>query len=402
MLNLKNKLKKYKTLFYVAKTIYHLFLVIEKNLHAFFLMSFLLVKSKLAFYKLLHSLTKFELYIAHCNGGGTEKYLQNILKTKKDYIILRNYIVLGKYEIFKLEISRQNISIFISKYDIKKLNCLIDLLSVENLFMYRDLYFVLRALSNFSCKKVFKVHDFYSICPNLNLVKDNVYCGLNCTEQCFKNYGLKGLSLNKWRSLWSSFFDTVNEFFFFSESAMKIFTSVYPVDLKKIIIKPHDMSYFKAKTITSAQEDFRIGVFGCINSDAKGLSVLKDFVKFSKTKDYKIYFNGTIPDIDLKELKENNNFEFFGSYNQNEIYERLISQKISVVFFTSICPETFSYVVSELIMIGIPIACFDIGAQSEKIKKFELGKIIPDMTNESILRTLKACHEMGRIHFARY
>ena len=83
-------------------------------------------------------------------------------------------------------------------------------------------------------------------------------------------------------------------------------------------------------------------------------------------------------------------------YSPDEIYSRIVEQQIGVVFFTSIWPETFSYLVSELISIGIPIACFDIGAQAEKVRTYHLGEIIPDYSSQSILKTLTACYEKGR------
>ncbi len=354
---------------------------------------FLLLKSKKAFCKLLKSKNRYELYIMHTSGGGTETYLKNILRDKKHYIILRNYKIFDAQEIYKLEIAGLNSVVFISKSDIQKLNCIISLLSVENLCGYKNLPFLLNTFKRFTAKTVFKIHDYFSICPSVTLTKGSHYCGASCSGACDFVVTGKKYTVKKWRELWESFFENVDEFLFFSESSVKIFTSVYPVDSEKIIVKPHDMSYFAAKTITSMPEKMNIGVFGSVITEVKGHSVLKDFVEFVKDKDCKICINGNANTADYS---DNKNCICYGSYKSNEIYERIISQQIGVVFFPSICPETFSYVVSEVIMTGIPIVCFDVGAQAEKVRNYKLGRIIPDMSNESVLNTLIAAYEEGK------
>ena len=42
-------------------------------------------------------------------------------------------------------------------------------------------------------------------------------------------------------------------------------------------------------------------------------------------------------------------------------------------------PETFSYVVSELMQMDIPIISFDFGAQGEKLKHYEKGILCKDI-----------------------
>ena len=59
-----------------------------------------------------------------------------------------------------------------------------------------------------------------------------------------------------------------------------------------------------------------------------------------------------------------------GRYKVSELDKIIMEQGISAVLFPSICPETFSYTVSELIHVGIPVACFNLGAQAEKIKGY--------------------------------
>ena len=61
------------------------------------------------------------------------------------------------------------------------------------------------------------------------------------------------------------------------------------------------------------------------------------------------------------------NTEFLGRYSHDELQNIIESCRINLVVFPSICPETFSYLISELIMMDVPIICFDFGAQAEKV-----------------------------------
>ena len=162
---------------------------------------FLLLKSKKAFCKLLKSKNRYELYIMHTSGGGTETYLKNILRDKKHYIILRNYKIFDAQEIYKLEIAGLNSVVFISKSDIQKLNCIISLLSVENLCGYKNLPFLLNTFNSFTAKTVFKIHDYFSLCPSVTLTKGSHYCGASCSGACDFVVTGKKYTVKKWREL---------------------------------------------------------------------------------------------------------------------------------------------------------------------------------------------------------
>ena len=49
---------------------------------------------------------------------------------------------------------------------------------------------------------------------------------------------------------------------------------------------------------------------------------------------------------------------------------------IDIVFIASIIPETFSYTTAETISMGLPVACFNLGAQAEFVKQYSHGLII--------------------------
>ncbi len=323
-------------------------------------------------------------------------YVKNTLRGKTDYIVFKNYNIFGFQEIYSLEVCGIKTPFFIGADDIISLEKIAGAVFVENLCGYGDCDLILKTIAAFSAKISFKVHDFYSACPKVNMIRNFRYCGVTCDSSCVNDVGGRPYSPDRWRTMWGTFFERVDEFFFFSESSEKILCSIYKIPPKKIRLKPHDMGYFTPKVISSLPTNLNIGIFGSITSEAKGFSVVKSFAEFSRGKDYKIFLNGLVGEPDQDVFSKNENFVQCGPYKTEEIYDRLVSQKIGVVFFSSVWPETFSYVVSELMLTGIPIACFDVGAQAEKIKEYPLGKIIPGFSNESILKTLRECHAIGR------
>ena len=61
---------------------------------------------------------------------------------------------------------------------------------------------------------------------------------------------------------------------------------------------------------------------------------------------------------------------------------------VDIVFIPSIWPETFSYTTSEAMMMGLPVACFDMGAPAERVKKYEKGLIIEKIDGQYALDSI--------------
>jgi glycosyltransferase involved in cell wall biosynthesis len=64
----------------------------------------------------------------------------------------------------------------------------------------------------------------------------------------------------------------------------------------------------------------------------------------------------------------------------------------NVFLFPSIWPETFSYVVEELMQLEVPIVCFDMGAPAERIRHYPKGKLIPLSDAREILSRLNTIY----------
>ena len=69
---------------------------------------------------------------------------------------------------------------------------------------------------------------------------------------------------------------------------------------------------------------------------------------------------------------------------------------IQVVLFPSICPETFSFTLSEIFAMELPVVGYEIGAQGRRIADYKKGITVPyeDMSGEALLDALRRAVEL--------
>ena len=65
-----------------------------------------------------------------------------------------------------------------------------------------------------------------------------------------------------------------------------------------------------------------------------------------------------------------------GRYMRSELPDLVEHYGVDMVWFPSIWPETFSYVTEEVMDMGLPIACFDIGAPAERVRGYAGGLVL--------------------------
>jgi len=65
---------------------------------------------------------------------------------------------------------------------------------------------------------------------------------------------------------------------------------------------------------------------------------------------------------------------------------------VNVILFPSIWPETFSYVVQEMIELGYPVASFNLGAPAERLQKYDKGVLLSSMNPEIVVQELIDMH----------
>lgn len=348
------------------------------------------------------------LFITHNLGGGTEQYVSNFRK-EHNLIILR-ILRDSTWVPYRMETAslspKENNSCYVSYRQIVRLisstppppfflkqivvNSLVQdtILNKKNLISLIIQY----KKQNPDCNIVYNLHDFHSICPSIQLIYKNQFCNMeNCNNpDCKYNK-----SIILWRKKWSHLFSVTDSVICFSDSSKSLFLTAYPsVSSKNIMVIPHSMNYSDIRKIVTHNNYINLGIIGHVGSVAKGAIVVKNFLNYCIAHHCQIsvHFIGT-SEKGIKITHPSVNYH--GSYQQKELGKILENYNINVCFFPSIWPETFSYVVSELMQTEIPVVCFDLGAQAEKIKQYNKGVICEDTNPESILNAIIKAHRFN-------
>lgn len=342
----------------------------------------------------------FTAYFDHSLGGGTETYFFNYLRNLPDnfYLIRIQYFLSNK--LYKITIYNKNHNILeLCEIDYPLLFKIISRVTCENVVLsniagYPQVNGILNLITDYKSKHsitrvILKGHDFYSICPEWNLLNHkNEFCNVECREsecqKCFEKFLLKckdienNFSITSWRKMWGEFLlNTVDELEVFSQSSKEIFSKAYPNVNDKIVVNPHKIKPFAKYNICI------LGHF-CICKGSNIIIQLVDYLEKNKIYDYAFYQIGRNycsieSDLCL----------CLGEYKRNNLPNILKNNNIDLVLIPSIWPETFSYTTAEAIALGYPVACFDMGGQAEQVKKYSRGKILSSFKPNIIEKELR-------------
>ncbi len=230
------------------------------------------------------------------------------------------------------------------------------------------------------CNLLYLVHDYLSICPRWTLTdKSSYYCDceyslLKCAK-CLKSddreYRYKGgIDIRKWRSYYERFFSVVDEVRTFSKDSRDRMQKVFPI--ARLTIVPHVLVGGSLRKPRMTQGGITVGVFGR-PLKIKGVEMVDQLEAYAKNVGRK--------DVRIARITD---------YARDEMPDIVEREGINVALFSSVCPETFSYVVQELMDMRLPIVCYNLGAPAQRISVYEKGLVIPRMSPDSTLETIDA------------
>ncbi len=272
---------------------------------------------------------------------------------------------------------------------------------INSLYGYTDFDKVINAivkLKRLTCAQLeIKAHDFYALCPSPHLLNfSNKYCAVpadqSICDQCLKkNVGwhIPGCwpeNISNWRSAFSQLLKEATKIDFFDSSTFDIYKKIFIFPDEKISITPHNDNYFNVSIYPNLSGKLHLGLLGTLTV-VKGGEIVNELSSHIKKNQLDIPI--TLIGSSMLPLEEN--ITITGNYKPSDL-PRLISEyKINVVFISSIVPETFSYTLSEAIKMKLPIICFDLGAQGNRVKSYHLGQVIPlNSTSKEILIAAQA------------
>lgn len=333
------------------------------------------------------------LWIDHSLGGGTETYTKNQFETltKTNNVIRMQYWPWFKK--YSLTIgTNTKTSVYTDKLsDLEKIckTLSISKIVVNNLVGYENSLDILDFVSKIKRNShvSFRGHDFQSLCPCFILLDcDGNFCNFKHKKGCEYCWKHKFLGTNEyennilrsgattvkiWREKWGKFFtETVDEVIIFSEKIKDMFVQIYPQLSDKIVIIPHLVKKLPRVTVKS-HDCINIATIGNI-SNAKGRDIIYQISKnLPFDNSIKLFVIGIIENPNDIE-----NITITGKYKPSQLPKIIKKHKIDIIFIASIWPETFSYTTSEAISMDIPVVCYDMGAPSERIGKYDKGLVL--------------------------
>lgn len=339
------------------------------------------------------------LFINHSFGGGADLYLRK----EADKLIQqgkRVYQVIYQPDYHQYELVDMNSG---AQYNFDDIHILLYLVSIKaqciylnELVSYPNIKGLIDTLKNVkdihsNIKITYLVHDYFCICPRLNMIDcKDVYCGLPSVSECDTclqkaNFD-QSKSIVDWRSLNSKLLSTCDEIVCFSKSSKNYLSKVYQNSSEKIKVIGHEIENLRIPVVKK-DDVITIGLLGqlCKHKGIDQIKVLIQYIRDNQLTQYRIVCIGDAQDIENDDI-----FHSTGKYKRDDISDLVEKYDVDVFFMSSICPETFSYTVSEIQSMNMPLLSYDLGAQGERTKNYKFGKVIPlHASPKVILDTIK-------------
>jgi glycosyltransferase involved in cell wall biosynthesis len=254
-------------------------------------------------------------------------------------------------------------------------------------------------------KLIVLVHDFYQVCPSHFLINHiGQFCNIPDVRECAtclqrNSHGFVSLfpqrDIVKWRAIWGALLMAADEIVAFSNNSSQLLRKAYPhLAPSRISVRPHSVEHLPGHIPRISQHNrLHIGVVGQIGFH-KGAHVVADLAAEIKQQgiDAKMTVFGTIEERCDKDVLTQT-----GTYKHHELPYLIEQSDANIFLFPSIWPETFSFVVQELMDMQLPVAAFNFGAPAERLAVYDRALILDSMEPKALLASLLAFHQ--KIYF---
>ena len=238
---------------------------------------------------------------------------------------------------------------------------------------------LLRILQEAAIPYCYSVHDMYLACPTVYLIGDRgEYCNATTDQavcrRCLANLsGLLDVDIARWRDRYRVFLDGASRIFAPSKWAGHTLEKYYP-GIKVTVAPPWPeiRDRESAHEVTQgfplpADECRHVGVLGAIGPE-KGARHLEGLV--ARVRDRRIPLRFVVvgyTDRDNRGQADDGVLTVHGPYRTDEVEVLFDYYGIGIVVFPTVWPETFGYTLSEAWMAGRPVLVPPGGALGERV-----------------------------------
>ena len=325
------------------------------------------------------------IYLAHDLGGGAEDYLTHRIAAAlpETALVLR----IGTAHRWRLELhSAQGITRG-STNDFALIQRLLDPVKQRRIVYScgvgdadpADLPAKLLALKRGPQDQIeILIHDYFTISPSYSLLTATGQYGgppdAKSTDpaHCARRPNGIELTLQDWQTHWGRLIAAAEDITVFSQNSAQIMAAAYPKARRKLRLTPHALLVDLPPLHVAAGNRPVIGVLGNIGFH-KGAGILRDLSQnLNRSGAAKLVVLGRIDPI----YPLAPSAQLHGGYLRHEIPALVARYGITDWLIPSIWPETFSYTTHEAIATGLPVWCFDLGAQADAVRQSRRGGVI--------------------------
>lgn len=326
------------------------------------------------------------LFISHTYGGGTEKHIIELA----DALVANNVRVLllrpfngengcdvtleaFKSETLKVELTSQNIDLLAS---------VIKAFAVSKVHVHHTIGFgfsVEELLIAIGLPYDVTIHDYYSICPLINLRSANKgYCGLPTTDDCNACLALEparasGIEITWWRAKYASLLNGASAVYCPSHDTAKRIAEHYPAAPLQVVLH-EEINLPSVRYAKEARTSRRIAILGVLASH-KGLSLIEDALALIEKNELPIEF--ALIGYPERAISGSKAYTQTGPYTDSELPAIIEKIDPDAILFPAQWPETYSYTLTTAILSGRPIVVANLGSLPERIKDISNAFVYP-------------------------
>lgn len=326
------------------------------------------------------------IFIGHNRGGGTDKHmfeLVGLLRDQINVLLIRpdagGQIVLqwiNPGEALRLWFRIPN--------DYPELLSLLKRAGVCRIHLHHTIDIPQRILGLMHDLNVpwdYTGHDYYSLCPQITLTeRDNRYCGERGESQCRECLRLSpassGENIIEWRQKNRTLVEGAQRVFTPSADTADRYRHYFPEANILAVRHPEDERLFLPKLPISEiveGEPLRIAVVGAL-SPMKGADLLE--AVYLKSIEREIPLSFRLFGYAYRALKTGKGFDITGEYEETELPSMLQQWSPHVVWFPAQLPETYSYTLSTVLAMDLPVAATNLGAIAERLEENEKSWVL--------------------------
>ena len=324
------------------------------------------------------------VHICHRRGGGTQKFVDQMIgKLSKNGIDSLIFYPFDNKGVFNVDIEQfpnmKVIDFLHGNEEIKSvlLGCKAVNVHVHSIVDWNPwISFNIKGIRCLMGVPVtVTIHDYHWCCGRINLMRtnSNEFCNSYDESRCANcDKFSEGESTFINKSAAEEIFCVADKITVPNKDVSDRLKLVFGQKYKFDIVPHQDETDKHWVPFNKKGKPFVVAAIGGIDR-AKGFVVLDKLGKYFKDKNFdaKVIIIGNACD-------DSENIEILGKYKQEKLFDILKKIKPSVLFLSSIWPETYSYVLSEMLCTGLPVASFNIGAPAERLEKMGLlNNLIP-------------------------